>query len=469
MEGILIKNGTIVTMGPKEIIDPGAVFVEGSKIVAVGPSEEVTREYGDEAEKVIDARSKVVRPGYLDTHTHICQQFLRGAFGKIARLQLRDAWYPSGWKTTLVGYESGLTEEDVYLSAKAAFASALRSGTTFLCEHGGHYLDVIAQAAEEIGIRVLLSRCTMDSDELPPPLPPNMICSTDEAIRRGMEVVERWPHGGDDLVQGALSLRQIVVCSKELHRLTIKLAEEYQVPINTHANEGRYEVYFAQLAGKGVRPARYLADIGGLSPWVMAAHAVELSEEEVKIYADHEVGIMHCPSGNFAGLGMINFPLLRALYDKRKIGLGSDGAAGGSTDLSREMHLTWVIQTMLRGAPRGDRGVISPKEAINMATIDGAQVVHLDHRIGSLEAGKQADLVIVKPGLDSLPVSDPMFMLTACQSGISTVDAVLVNGQFVMENGELLTIDEEALCQEVAVWGQAIQNRYLDGLERRAD
>src|SRR3989344_2417946 len=157
----------------------------------------------------------------------------------------------------------------------------------------------------------------------------------------------------------------------------------------------------------------------------MAAHCVELSEEEVRIYADHEVGIMHCPTGNLSMLGLINFPLLRALYKQQKIGIGSDGAAGGSTDLSREMHLTRVVQSMIRGSPKGDRNAVSLEEILRMATIDGARVVDLYHRIGSIEVGKQADVVLVKPGLDSIPGDDPLFTLVNCQSGLSSVDTVL--------------------------------------------
>lgn len=460
MSSILIEKGTVVTMGPLGVIDPRTIFIEGSRISAIGPNQEMARRFGDKTTPVIDATGKIVMPGLIDAHFHTCQQGLRGAFDKIRRLRLTR--YP-GWKWFLIPYEAALSKEEVLISAQAAYVNMVRVGTTCVSEHGGRHPEMLVQAMEEVGLHGLVAVSTMDMDTGSPELPENMLFTTKEAIERNLDIVQRWPFRGDQLARGVFSLRQIIACTPKLIETLVGLAEDNDTMVQTHAAEGYYEIYHA-LEKHNLRPTEYLASIGGLSPRVIAAHSVLLSEHEVELFAEHGVGVAHCPSGNFAGLGMANLPLMRRMGIK--VGIGSDGAAGGSIDLFREMWVSLIGQTMHFGAPKMDRGTVSPLEILEIATIGGARVVGLQDEIGSLETGKRADLIILDAsGLDAIPVSDPISTIVSCFSGHKTVETMIVNGQIVMENGKILTIDEKALQQEAAGRLKAVQDRFLGTFE----
>jgi 5-methylthioadenosine/S-adenosylhomocysteine deaminase len=361
-----------------------------------------------------------------------------------------------GWARILIPFEAALTEEQVRLSTTAACTNAIRVGTTFLSEHGGHFPNTIGEAMTKVGIRGLVTNSTCDMNATRLPLPANMVVSTEEALRRNLEVVLGW----SGLVTGCFSLRQITVCTPELIQRTITLAREHNRPVQTHANEGHYEIEFA-LREHGTRPIVYLAGIGGLAPGVIAAHSVLMAEEEVEAFAAHGVGVACCPRGNFGGLGRGQLPLMRRL--DVPLGIGSDGAGGGSIDLFEAMRMASTCLDLEFGTFCDRRGVFSPYELLQMATIGGARVVGQEDRIGSLEVGKYADLVVLRPDIGSLPVNDPITTVVQSCSGRNVVQ-VFVSGQQVMKNGVITTIDEAALRQEVVEQAPRIQERFLENL-----
>lgn len=453
---ILVKNGVVVTMNlRKQIFDPGAVFVEGTRITAVGPNETTVNDFGNEATKTIDAAGKIVMPGLVDAHYHTCQQMMRGLWPAIRR---RGYKWP-GWKYYLIPFESGLSSEDVYLSGLAASVNMLRVGTTCFSEHGVRHPGEVARAMEKVGVRGLLAISTMDRDDSRPPLPANMLFTTEEALEKNLEVVTTWPFRGDGLVRGCFSLRQIIVCTPELIRRTYELAEEHDTMVQTHANEGYYEIYHS-LRHAGERPADFLARLGALSQRTIAAHSVLTDEAEIELFAQHGVRVAHCPSGNLAGLGMTNLPLMRRLGVP--VGIGSDGASGGSIDLFDEMRLSCTAQQLHFGTPKMSHRGISDDEMLKMVTIGGARAIGLDEEIGSLEKGKRADLIVLAPNSNSIPTSDPVATIVSMDG--RNVETVVVNGQMVMQGRKILTIDEKALLKEVVARSKQLQQEFLASL-----
>jgi 5-methylthioadenosine/S-adenosylhomocysteine deaminase len=248
------------------------------------------------------------------------------------------------------------------------------------------------------------------------------------------------------------------------------LAEEHDVLIQTHLAEGTYEVEYA-VNRYGLRPAEYLERLGALSPRLLAAHSVLLADSEVELYSRYGVKVAHCPSGNFTGLGMAKLPLMRRLGVD--VGLGSDGASGGSIDLFEAMNISLIGQLLYSGTPYLDRKVTSRQECVSMATIGGARAVRWDQAIGSLKTGKQADVIILDPShLDVLPVSeDPYFTIVKCVRG-RDVETVIVNGQIVMEDRRILTIDENDLRQRIMRRVPALYagfQEYIRGRDRVPD
>ncbi|MBS95799.1 MAG: hypothetical protein CL736_01535 [Chloroflexi bacterium] len=304
---------------------------------------------------------------------------------------------------------------------------------------------------------------TMDMDTGLPSLPDNMLFSTEEAIEKNLEIVQRWPFKNNDdnnLIRGVFSLRQITVCTPQLIQKTAQLAEEYNTMVQTHANEGHYEIYHA-LDHHGMRPANYLASLDFLNSNVIAAHSVLLSDEEVDLYAKHQVGVAHCPSPNFSSLGMTKLLQMKKLGIK--IGIGTDGANRGSLDLFEAMKLSGIAQSLHYGTPYLDSNIVNPFELVTMATLGGARVCGLDEEIGSLETGKRADLLILNPGLNALPIDDPYFAIVNSLRG-SDVNDVIINGQMVMRNSTILNVDENEIAQKVSVRAPQLRQTILDNI-----
>ncbi len=456
---ILIKNATIVSMGSLGVINGGSVLIDGTRIVSIGLQNERPSDAEKNVDEVIDATGKIVMPGLIDSHFHTCQHLMRGMGAAIARHGTR---YPF-WKNYLVPFESQLTPEDVYLSGLAAYTNLIRVGTTCFAEHGGRHPELLVKAAEDVGIRGLMAISTMDMDTGLPALPDNMLFSTEEAVEKNLEVVQRWPfknNKDDGLLRGVFSLRQVTVCTPQLIQKTGQLAAEYKTMVQTHANEGYYELYHT-LDHHGMRPANYLASLDFLKPNVIAAHSVLLSDEEVEIYAKHQVGVAHCPTPNFTSLGMTKLSQMRKL--DIKLGIGTDGANRGSLDLFEAMKLSGIGQSMHYGAPYMDTNVVSPFELVKMATLGGARVCGLDEEIGSLEVGKRADLLVLSPGLNSLPIDDPYFAIVNSLRG-SDVGEVIINGRVVMRDRKILKVDEQEISRQVSIRAPQLRQTVLDNI-----
>jgi 5-methylthioadenosine/S-adenosylhomocysteine deaminase len=442
MTSLLIRGGTVVTMDDGKVIADGAVFIEGSRISDVGPATVLSDRY--RPDKVLDATGKIVMPGLIDAHYHTCQQFLRGMLAAITRKG--QMHYPV-WKNYLVPFESLLGAEDVLLSGLAAYANMIRVGTTCVSEHGGRHPEQMANAMLQTGIRGLLAESTMDIPD--PDLPDSMIRTTDACIDGNLQIVRKWGGRDNTPIRGCFSLRQIIVCSQRLIREICRLAEQHDALIQTHLAEGTYEVEYA-INRYSKRPAQYLESLEALSPRLLCAHSVLLSDAEVELYARYGVKMAHCPNGNYTGLGMAKFPLMRRLGVDKNTGLGSDGASGGSIDLFQAMNTSVVGQMLHFGTPYLDKTVTDNYQAVAMATINGARAVRWDDAIGSLAQGKQADVIILDPSsLDCQPIQDDVyFTIVKCLRG-RDVETVLISGKVVMESRRLMTVDEDDLRKQI--------------------
>jgi 5-methylthioadenosine/S-adenosylhomocysteine deaminase len=457
MSSILIRNGTLVTMDDGQVLTDGAIFIEGTQIVDIGPTPQLVGKY--RPEKEIDATGKIVLPGLIDTHYHTCQQFLRGILISVVRL----GQFPV-WKKYLIPFELLLSEGDVYLSGLAAYTNMIKLGTTCVSEHGGRHPHQMALAMRQVGIRGLVAESTMDIPD--PDLPPDVVLSTEEAIARNVELVQQWNGKGPEPIRGCFSLRQIVVCTPRLIREIARLSEEYDALIQTHLAEGTYEVEYA-VNRYGLRPAKYLESLEALSPRLLAAHSVFLSDHEVELYARYGVKVAHCPSNNFSGMGMTKLPLMRRLGVD--IGLGSDGAVSGSIDLFQAMNISLIGQLLYYGTPYVDRAAARMYDSVAMATIGAAKAVRWEKAIGSLKVGKAADVIILDTShLDTQPVpdDDPYFTVVKCLRG-RDVKTVIANGQLVMENLRMLTINEDELRQQIQARVPRLYAQFLEYLQKQ--
>jgi 5-methylthioadenosine/S-adenosylhomocysteine deaminase len=447
---LLVVGGDVITMdADRTVIRGGAIAVREGKITWVGAAAEAQRRFA--ADRRVQAAGRIVLPGLVDTHFHTGQQLLRGKITELARR--RQLKLPI-WRNYLIPFESVLTEEDMYLSAQIAYANLLRVGTTCFTDAGGPHPDEMARAAMDLGIRGLVAQSTMDVGD---GLPASMKFSTREAIERNVSLIKNWGASAVERRVGAwLSLRQLLVCSRELWEAFRDLSDELGSRVHIHLAEGTYEVeYAAEHWGK--RPTEYLEELGFLGPRVHAAHSILLSANEIDIYSERDVSAAHCPLGNFI-IGPPKVPEMRRRGIR--IGLGTDGASTGSLDLFEAIRVSFIALQSNYGTPWHDRSALSLEDLLEMATRGGAQALGMGDHIGSLEVGKQADLVIANPtDWDLQPVYDPMFTASRGLTG-RDVETVIVEGKVVVESGVVSSVDEAELRGRLAERWPTIMSRF---------
>ena len=276
-----------------------------------------------------------------------------------------------------------------------------------------------------------------------------MITSTKKAYDGNVALVKRWrgTKQGTDRVQAWLSLRQIIVCSPELISAMRQAARALDVKIHTHLCEGVYEIDYA-LEKFGKRPTEYLADLGVLNRYMHCAHSVLLSADEMDLYVEHRPSACHCAFGNYhIGPHRLSEMWRRGI----DIGLGTDGAASwGSLDIFQVAHMARVGQQAIMGTPLAYRNVMPSETLLKVATNGGARSLGMEKEIGSLEVGKKADILLVaRNELDHLPLYDPYFVAANTIVG-RDVRTVVIDGNVVMKDRELLTVDREEIDRRLA-------------------
>ena len=445
---LVVRNAVVLTMdAARTVVTSGALCIDQGEIVWIGADADAL---AVPAEQTIDAHGAIVMPGMTDTHFHTGQQLMRGLVAEVAS---RGQVKIPVWRNYNVPFEYSLTEEDVLLSGRLAYANMLRTGTTCFSDAGGPHPDQMAAAALETGIRGFVALSTMDMGEN---LPPGARMTTAEAVDRNIELVKRWSVEGQGRVGAYLSLRQIIVCTPELWRTFAEVSAELGCRIHTHLAEGTYEVDFT-TEHYGLRPAEWLESIGFLSERSHLAHSILLSDDEVATMGSRRVSVGHCPQGNFR----IGSPKVNALRRAgARVGLGSDGAINGALDLLQSSRAFRTGLQATFGTPWHEFSVIDDVELLHLCTQGGADALGLGDATGSLEVGKRADVLIVEhDALEMLPAIDPVFLVARCATG-RDVRTVIVDGRVVVRDGRLLTVDEDALREEVKVRSRQIMTRF---------
>lgn len=439
---LLLSGCDVVPVdGSNKFIRDGAVAIKGNKIAWIGKDSAARRHVAPAS--TIDARGQLALPGMIDAHVHTAQQLLRGKIAEIGRR--RQVKIPV-WRNYYIPFEGMLSDEDVYLSGLLCYANMISVGTTCFAEAGGPHPDAMARAAIETGIRGFVSLNTCDQGA---GLPKTMIASTQQCYDRNVALVKRWKGsaGGTDRVQAWLSLRQIIVCSPPLIKAMAEAARTLGVKVHTHLCEGVYEIDYA-LEKFGKRPTEYLHDLDALGKYMHCAHSVLLSAEEMDLYVKYRPSACHCAFGNYA-IGPHR--LLEMWRRGIDIGLGTDGAASwGSMDIFQVAHQARVGQQAVMGTPYAYRNVMPSEEILKVATLGGARALGLSKEIGSLEVGKKADILLVnRTEYDHMPLYDPYFVAANTVVG-RDVATVLIDGQVVMKDRELLTVDREEIDRRLA-------------------
>lgn len=437
---VLIRNGMVVTMNSDmTVYNKGDVLVENDRIKAVGKVD--LKDVAADAE-IIDARGKIVLPGLINTHVHTSQQLGRGLGDDVPLLVwLTERTFP---------YESQLTEEDSYISTLVCCLEQIKCGVTTFAEPGGQHVNGMGRAVSEIGIRGILARSSMDCGE---GLPPVWQETTGEVLDIQVDNLKKWHNSANGRIKVWFGLRTIFNNSDELIVRTKELADKYQVGVHMHVAEIREEIEFAQKT-RGTGTVTHLNNLGVLDKNFLAVHSVWLTDEEIDLFAEHDVKVSHNPAAAMRVLGFARIPEM--LSKGICVTIGTDGApCNNRMDLIDEMWLTSLIH---KGRLL-DPTAVPAQQIVKMVTIDGARALLWDHEIGSLEGGKKADLIIVDPDSPGmLPLHDPIANLVTSMHS-SNVQSVMCDGRWVMKNRRVLLVDEEAVLEEAKIRAEAIRRR----------
>ncbi|NMC53189.1 MAG: amidohydrolase [Chloroflexi bacterium] len=420
---ILVVGGEVLTQNAaRERIIDGAVAIKGSKIRAVGSRQALQAQF--DAKEVVDASGKAVLPGLVNAHTHAAMTLFRGIVDDIPL----EPWLQKIWPLE----KKYADAPNVALGSELAFAEMVRGGTTTAADMYWHY-QAAAERAKKVGFRLFTGIGAIDVLDNE---------SKDSLERRTREFLEEYQQ--DELIRPCVQVHATYTVSRETLLLVKRLAEEYGAVFVTHASETRVEVDdVTQKTGK--TPIHYLEELDLLGRRTLLAHGVHLSDEEIRLLAERKVSIAHCPSSNLKlGSGIARVADLLAAGVN--LAIGTDGSASNNDlDMLEEMHLTALVQKGITNDPT----VLPAEQVLYMATMGGAIALNMDDEIGSLEAGKRADLILVGfEGLHATPVYDAVSHLVYATKS-ADVEAAMINGRWVMRGQTLLTMDEAQLKADV--------------------
>jgi 5-methylthioadenosine/S-adenosylhomocysteine deaminase len=423
---VLIKNGTLLTMNPQRDVLRGDLWIEGSRIRALG------RGLRKKATSVLDATGKIVLPGFVQTHVHLCQTLMRGAADDLALLDwLKQRIWP---------LEAAHDERSLRVSAQLGLAELIRGGTTtVLTMETVHQTEVVFEEARQSGLRAIIGKCFMNAGS---GAPKRLLQPARQAFVESEALYKKWHKTSEGRIRLALAPRFILSCTEGLLRETDALARDWGVLVHTHASENRDEVrWVGQRTGCGNIEAfdRY----GMLHNRLCLAHCVWTSAREQRLLLESQAKVLHCPSSNLK-LGSGIAPIWKLHQAGIPISLGADGAAcNNNLDMFQEMRLAALLQKSLHGPEAMPAATV-----LEMATLGGARALGLGDEIGSLEIGKRADIIIVNPrNLHSTPHTDPVSSLVYSAHS-SDVEACLVDGRILMTDKELVTMDREMIFRQ---------------------
>lgn len=440
MKTLLIKNvRCIVTCdGHNRVLQNADIYCEDGIIRAIGQG------LGKTADEMIDGTHFLCYPGLINTHHHLYQQFSRN----LPQVQNMELFR---WLKTLYEIWKNLDEDVVYYSSLTGMGELLKHGCTTCFDHhyvfpngAGDLLGAQARAAEQLGIRMHFSRGSMDLSVKDGGLPPDSVVQSVEEILKDSERIIKTYHDASfgSMRQVALAPCSPFSVSEDLLRQSAILARQYGVRLHTHLCETKDEEAY-MLAREGMRPLSYMQSLGWVGSDVWYAHGIHFNDEELRLLAETQTGVCHCPASNMKlASGVARIPEL--LHLGVPVGLGVDGSASNDgSSMMEELRTCYLLHrlTSKENAPSG-------YDVLKMATVGGAKLLGRTD-IGSLEVGNCCDLFLIDSRRLELvgAAFDPKAVLATV--GVrGAVDYTVVHGKICVKEGRLVGIDEQTVSEQ---------------------
>jgi 5-methylthioadenosine/S-adenosylhomocysteine deaminase len=437
MASLLLRGGTVLTMNDRLDIVEGDVSVRDGRIESVGHANSTGHE------TVLDASGALVLPGFIQTHIHLCQTLFRGFADDLALID----WL----RTRIWLMEAAHTPASIRVSARLAACELLSSGTTsVLTMETVHETDAVFEEVAAAGLRAVVGKCMMDADAN---VPSRLLQPARAAIDESLALHRRWNGAAGGRLRAAFAPRFAVSCSRDLLEEVGSLSSSRGMLVHTHASEQQAEIAIVERQ-TGKRNIEYFEAIGLASERLCVAHCVWVDEREQAILASRRVKVLHCPGSNLKlGSGIAPVAELRARGIS--VSLGADGAAcNNRLDMFDEMRLAAVLQSVRVGP-----GALPARDAVWMATREGARALGLESEIGSVEPGKQADLIVVTLDRPHLaPGRDPYSTLVYAARG-TDVRHTVVGGQVLVRDSRPVYMDPAEVAADARAEAAALLAR----------
>jgi cytosine/adenosine deaminase-related metal-dependent hydrolase len=452
---MLIKNGTVITVDEsRRIIEDGAVAIKDDRIVAVGKSSQLGDVYKNDIQ--IDANRGIIMPGLIDCHVHLSQALIRGCADDV---KLKE------WLADHVWVLQGeYDEEDARTSAELCMLAMIKSGTTMFVDTllATHYgPDGIANALLQSGMRGALSKSIMDS--------PGYADNKDSMVKSMQEdketcfktvksMYKKW-NGSEGRIFIWIGPRSYGGATVETYREAGQLARDLGIGMTWHFAQGDRAERDDIMATYGMTPTEFAEHVGLLSSRQILGHCVWLDKSDIANLARTGTHVCHLPTSNMK-LGFGFAPVPEMLEAGVNVTIGTDGAPSGNM---HDMFHATRLAAMIHKGNKQDPTVLPVETLIDMMTINGAKAIGLEDEIGSLEVGKKADLIIISTSNPHMtPALNPLSNIIYSSIG-RDVQTVIIDGNIVMKNRKVLTLDENQILAEASERAAAVVKR--SGLE----
>jgi 5-methylthioadenosine/S-adenosylhomocysteine deaminase len=436
---LVVTHGYVVTMNAsQQIYDNGAVVIKGGRIVAVGPASIAARY---QTSKTIDAGGGIVMPGMINTHTHASMTVFRG-LGDDVPDRLQRFIFPLEHKL--------VDREIVYWGGLHGMVEMIQGGVTTMADMY-YFEDEVARGAQKIGMRGVLGETVLNA-----PAPDSK--EPYGGIAYAQKFIEQFR--GDPIITPAFAPHALYTVDAEHLRIIQKDADARDVPILMHVAEMTDEVTSIRK-NFDKTPVEYLDSIGLLSKRLVAAHCIFVNDSDIALLKAREVGVGHNIVSNIKSAKGVA-PAWKMFKDGVRIGLGTDGPMSGNTlDVIGQLGYVAKVQKLANH----DRNIMPAVDAVEMATIGGARALHMEDRIGSLEVGKLADVIVFDHDSTTMTPFYDVYSTLVYAASAQDVTTTIIQGRVIMENRKIRTVDVAEVREHVRMLGRRITAAVAQGIQ----
>ncbi len=434
---LLISHAKVITMDDtKRVLMDGGLAIHKGRILEVGESNSIQARYPD-PRKTIDASGKLAMPGLINAHTHIAMALFRGLYADDPR-SIYAIMFP---------VEENLETEHVYHLGLLGAVECLKGGATTIVDHY-YFADAIARAVETVGLRGVLGHTIAD----------RLAAFTGKHEKaRALRFLREWQNRTSRITPVLAPHSPETVSVETLSELK-RISDREDVLLHVHLAQSQQEIEYIRQT-HGVTPVELLDRIGFLGANVLAAHSVFVTEPDIDRLAAHQVNVVFCPTSQISYLYNKITPVTELLEKGVNVSIGTDTAAGmGNMNLLEETRVAATMQLFRSGG----RDKLSPQKLLEMVTVDAAKAIKQGERLGSLEPGKRADLLLIDlQKVELAPVND-LYMTAIFSITTPNIDMILVDGKVVLLKGTVVGADEEQLAENASAVRTVILNRAVE-------